>query len=273
MEGVLREIFQRLQQSREMLIVALILARTMPMVVQTPFLGGKLVPNEVKMGLGIMITILVWPLARPAISSQISTAPFGFFMLMMKEVFIGFMIGFVNSHVYDVLDMAGRSIDTVRGTSMSEVMDPHSQSRITPVGNFYTQIFLVLFTAMGGHRIFLQMYFETFVSLPLDKSLSWEGPNLLPFFDDYMKSIGEVWMISFVLAAPIVAATFITDIVFGILNRVAPQLNAYFMAMPVKAMAGVLMILVSIHAIMARFNELVVWSLKAVQDTLILLFA
>src|SRR5262245_53148592 len=110
-----------------MLLCALILARTMPMVFLTTFFGGKLVPGEVKMGLGLLITVLVWLPAKEVLSGPLPIDPVVFLILMLKESFIGFTIGFVNSHIYSALDMAGRLIDTVRGTSMSEVHDPHSK--------------------------------------------------------------------------------------------------------------------------------------------------
>ena len=59
--------------------------------------------------------------------------------------------------------------------------------------------------------------------------------------------------------------------VFGILNRVAPQLNAYFMSMPVKAWGGVIMLFIAMDAIHSRFEEYVIFSLKLMQRTLRLL--
>ena len=66
-------------------------------------------------------------------------------------------------------------------------------------------------------------------------------------------------------------ATFITDVVFGILNRVAPQLNAYFMSMPVKALGGVIVIFVSLAAITANFEGYTTWALSQTEQTIDLL--
>ncbi len=60
-------------------------------------------------------------------------------------------------------------------------------------------------------------------------------------------------------------SAFISDVVFGILNRVAPQLNAYFMSMPVKAMAGVIMILVGLIPLMRRFDYYSLWTIQVVE--------
>ena len=267
MEVFLKHLGIALDYTREMLIVALILARTMPMVVLTPFLAGKLVPPTVKMGMGLLFTILLWPLARDAVTGPLPIGPIAFLMLMLKEVFVGFAIGFVNAHIYWALEMAGRIIDTARMTSMSEVMDPHSKQRVTPFGNMLYQLFLVIFVVLGGHHIFIEAYFYSFVSIPLNEHLSW-GPGLGPFFEHMLRLSAHIILIAAILAAPIVAATLISDVVFGILNRVAPQLNAYFMSMPVKALGGVVMAFVILEPFVSRLFDFVTWALRSVEETL-----
>lgn len=267
MDELFRQIEFVLNYTNELLFGALVLARTVPMIFLTPFLGGKIAPPEVKMGLGVLLAILIWPLARGALTGPVPTNALGFLLLMVKEVFVGLVIGFINAHVFYAMDMAGRLIDTVRGTSMSEVQDPHSKQRVTPVGDLYTQLFLVIFVVIGGHHIFFEMFFFSFVALPVNSTLP-TGVVSAGFFDRVVELTAQLLLIATVLAAPIIAATFISDVVFGILNRVAPQLNAYFMSMPVKAMAGVVMIFVALGAIVERFEDYVVWTLEAVQDIL-----
>src|SRR5688572_22358688 len=122
MDEVFRQLGMALVHSQELLVVALIIARTVAMIQLTPFLGGKIVPIEVKMGLSVVISILVWPLARGNVNpAEMTVEALPFMMLMIKEVLIGFIIGFINSHIFMVMDMAGRLIDTARGSSMSEI--------------------------------------------------------------------------------------------------------------------------------------------------------
>jgi flagellar biosynthesis protein FliR len=94
----------------------------------------------------------------------------------------------------------------------------------------------------------------------------------LAVFSDYMiRLTSDILLISVLLSAPVMAAVLITDVVFGILNRVAPQLNAYFMAMPVKAMGGVILAIAIMDPFMARLSDYTVWSLQTVEKTLALL--
>lgn len=267
MEQLLAMVGEKLNYTQELLMVALILGRTMPMIMLTPFLGGQVMPTEVKMGLGILLTILIWPTATEAISGSVPFTAVGFFFLMLKEAFIGMAIGFMNAHIFYAMDMAGRLIDTVRGTSMSEVMVPHSKQRATPTGSMYYQLLLVIFFILGGHHVFLEGYFMSFASIPINETLA-VGVGFGPFVDYMVRMTANILLVAVTLAAPVIAATFITDVVFGILNRVAPQLNAYFMSMPVKALGGVIIIFISLGAIVGNFEVYSEWAVVATQSTI-----
>jgi len=237
------------------------------MIVLTPFFGGKLVPPEVKMGLGLLITILVWPLVHDSLTGDIPMQAVPFLLLMFKEVFIGLAIGFVAAHIFWAMEMAGRLIDTVRGSSMAEVLVPESELRATPFGDLFFQLLIVIFILIGGHHIFIEGFFFSFAAFPINAGIPL-GPDAMPLIDMVIRLSANILTIAVVLAAPVIAATFITDVVFGILNRVAPQLNAYFMSMPVKAMAGVILVLVSMQPFVSRLHDYVVWSLKSVEQTI-----
>ena len=274
MEEILRHLGIALNYTQELLIVALIMARTVTMIQLTPFLGGKIVPLQIKMGLTAVLTILIWPMARTAAdAATIPVTALPFLALMLKEVMVGFTIGFVNAHIFWVMDMAGRLMDTARATSMSEVQDPHSKKRMTPTGDLYTQLFLIIFVAISGHHIFFEAFFHSFQALPVTGTVAWANPAMEAFLDFILHMTAEIWQIAVVLAAPVVAATFITDVVFGILNRVAPQLNAYFMSMPVKAYGGLIMIFVAMDVVLRRMEDWVLWTLQMVERVLELLAA
>ena len=242
----------RFDYTREMLVVGLILARTLPMVFLAPFMAGQQAPPEVKMGMGVFFSILLWPL----VSQSIHTIPMSAFpvlLMMFKEVMVGFVLGFATSLIFSAMETAGRFIDTTRGAAMSEVLVPTSRSRATPIGTMYSMLLLVFFVCMGGHRIFIDTFFESFAIIPIDAAIDiTPGLNPLSLYMIHMTS--DVLGIAVIMSAPAIAATFITDLVFGILNRVAPQLNAYFMSMPVKAMAALVMVLVSLQPFVQRLD-------------------
>lgn len=266
MEGILNRLGIALNYQQEMMICALMMIRTAALALQTPWLGGKNVPPEIKIGISVMVTIIVYPLARRTVTGEVPLTAIPFVFLMLKEAFIGFAIGFA-ACIFDAFEVAGRMIDTVRGSSMAEVMVPLSGERATPIGDIFFQLLVVIFMAVGGHRIFFMAYAHSFEVLPLDKHLDY-GPALWPFIDLMMRICAEVLFIGVLISAPVIAATFLTDLVFGILNRVAPQLNAYFLSMPVKAMAGIIMLFVALTPLVQRMIDYGVWSLEIIETTI-----
>ena len=265
MEDFLIKARELLSYTTELMTSALLIGRTMPMIVLTPFLAGKIAPTELKMGLGISLSLLIWPVAITGMTGQLVYAPGPFLLLMLKETFIGFAIGFVNAHIFYAMEMSGRIIDTVRGVSMAEVQVPHSQQRSTLTGSLYYQLLLIVFFAAGGHHVFFNAYFDSYLTIPINEGIA-TGLGLTALTDFIAKLTGDILTIAVRLAAPIIAATLITDIVFGILNRVAPQLNAYFMSMPVKALGGVIVIFIAFTAVLASFSEFTIWGSEAMKD-------
>ena len=90
------------------------------MITMTPFFGSKAAPFEIKMGLSIGLTLIVYTFAFDAARNYgpIPISPIPFLLLMLKEIFIGITLGFVISKLFWAMEVAGRIIDTVRGSSM-----------------------------------------------------------------------------------------------------------------------------------------------------------
>lgn len=253
--------------TREMLLLGLLLARSLPMIFMSPFMAGQLAPPEVKMSIGVMFAILTWPIAKDSIG-LFPIHAMGYMAVMLKEIFVGFTIGYTSAHIFYAMEVTGRLIDTARGSAMAEVMVPSTRGRATILGTLYQQMLLVFFITLGGHQIFFDIFFHSFVLIPVHQGIAVNAGGLTPMADYTIKLTGEILLSACILAAPSLAATFITDLVFGILNRVAPQLNAYFMAMPVKAMGALAMILVALPTFVAKLASYMESSLVAARQTI-----
>lgn len=241
MEELYRQIGAGKEISQAMLIGTLIVMRVLPIIFQTPFLGGKLVPPETRMGLSVGLTILVYPFARDSLSGTLDVNPAVYLTLMFKELFIGYVIGFIATELFYAMEIAGRGLDTLRGSNMAEVQVPELQFRASPIGQFNFQLLLVIFCALNGHGHFIESVAHSFEVVAIDKFPAMELVGWETFVDQVMKYNASLFAIAFALVFPGMFASLMVDIVFGMFNRVAPQLNAYFMAMGVKAMGGLAM--------------------------------
>lgn len=240
MEAIFRELGLKADLANMMLIGTLLVMRVIPILFQTPFLGGKLLPAEVRIGLSMGLSVLVYPYAVASMSGEVDLNWLAYIVLMFKELFIGFVIGFVASELFYAMEIGGRALDVMRGSNMAEVQVPELQLRVSPIGQFNFQLLLVVFCALNGHAFFIESVVESFRIVPVD---GW--PQMRSGFTEIVETIlhytTSLFAIAFALVFPGMFASFVVDIVFGMFNRIAPQLNAYFMAMGVKAMAGLAM--------------------------------
>lgn len=261
MDELLRELGARGELSQGLLVVTLIVMRCIPIIFQTPFLGGKLVPMETRMGLSVGLSALVYPFAKGAMAGPIETNPMVFIVLMMKELFLGFLIGFVATEIFIAMEIGGRALDVMRGSNMAEVQVPELQLRVSPMGMFGFQLLLVLFCALGGHTHFIESVAESFRIVPID---AW--PTVAIGMEELvgmvMRYTASLFSVAFALVFPGLFAAFLVDIVFGMFNRVAPQLNAYFMAMGIKALGGIAMFMFALSLMSAELTS-------RLEDTLI----
>ena len=213
-----------------LLLGAIMLMRILPIIFQTPFLGGKMVPAETRMGIALGMAILVWPYATADLQAM-DTNPMVLVALMGKELFIGFTIGFIATELFYAMEFAGRALDTMRGSNMAEVQVPELQLRVSPISQFAFQLLL-------GH--FIESVIKSFEIVPIDRFPALTN-GFQPMVELVMQYTSSLFAIAFALVFPGLFAAFLVDVVFGMFNRIAPQLNAYFMAMGVKAMGGLAM--------------------------------
>ncbi|MBM66290.1 MAG: hypothetical protein CMH55_08670 [Myxococcales bacterium] len=235
---ILDQLLLSAESTRQLVTFALILGRLLPIIVLTPFLGGKSAPIWVKMGVGVTLAILVAPVVYSQEQVPATTNAFTFLMLMMKEIFVGLCIGFILAELFFIADALGRLVDLFRQTTMATAMVPELKERSSAFGTLSYQFFIVLFLAIGGHRLFITGVFESFMTIPVTVMPAFQG-NMEPFAALIMHTAARLLMVATALAMPILAATFLTDVIFGLLNRTAPQVQAYFLSLPAKAMAGV----------------------------------
>lgn len=244
-----------------LLAFALLLTRVLPVIILTPFLGGETVPNEVRIGLGLMIGLVLYP----AIITQVQNVPISavlFVALMLKELFLGLTMAFTVGLVFDAAQVAGNLVDTMSGTNMAQVMVPQIQQQVSLFSNLQLQLTTVVFLTLGGHHVIIQTFGESLTLIPLDQYPRF-AHGMWPFFDAVLRMFGDLLRISIALASPVLLATFLTDLALGMINRVAPQVQVYFVSMQIKPAVTILIMFTSIHLVLDRmvgeFGTMFLW--------------
>lgn len=242
-------------------LAMLILARTIPMVVLTPIFGGKTVTGQVKVGVAVILMMFLFPLLSPLVKGNLPTQGMALWSLVLKEAAIGAMMGFLSSQVFYAIESAGNLIDVQRGTAQASVLVPQLEISGPVFSNLNIQLATVFFFSVNGHHLFLKGYFESFRIIPVNSY-----PNLsahfLTFMEQAIRMSGDVLIVALQMTGPILLSLLMVDIVMGVANRIAPMVQVYFLAMPLKAAVGILIFLASFEFIMKYMGVLFVDMLR-----------
>ena len=227
-------------------------ARVLPIFLIAPFFGGRMVPALVKIGVAITFVALLWPALHLSTPDLSAFGPVTLLALFLKEVALGVTLAFLVSLPFFAAEGAGRLADTARGANLAEVLVPQTGGQSSPLADVGLQLAVVLFFATGGHLLFLRALAESYQVVPLASF-----PQASAF-----QSMGELatlatarlLLVTLGLAAPVLAALFLADLALGLVNRVAPQIQVYFLGMPVKAVVGILVFVVALTAVLGTLR-------------------
>lgn len=262
----LQEVGLKTNISLVIFTMALLACRILPVIVLSPFLGGEVVPTEVKIGLGVMLAAVM----LPAVQDQMGAVPTNaipFIALMLKELFIGLAISFVVSMVFEAAQMAGHVIDTTGGAAMAQVMVPQIGQQVTLFSSLKLQLAVVVFLTLNGHHMVITALTDSFILIPLDQMPAFSRGSY-PFFEAILRVFGELMKLALAIAAPAMLAGFLTDLALGMINRVAPQVQVFFISMSIKPVVSVLIVMLSLHLVVDRLNVEFARMLQLLRETL-----
>lgn len=240
-----------------LVLFGLAFARFISFIIVVPFFGGQVVPAQVKVAVATSLVIITYPalLAElPPDGRSLGFGVLGFVGLLAKEIFVGFTLGFVASLVFEAVQVAGRIADLQRGSTMSELFAPQLQERVSELGQFQLQLAIVIFLTTGAHRFFISSLVRSFLFIPALRFPKIEA-GWSPAAEFFTLMTGSVLSIGVQLAVPIIVTLLLTDLFFGLINRVAPQVNVFFLSMPVKMWLGILVVALMLSFLISRMLD------------------
>ncbi|HEY0708543.1 MAG TPA: flagellar biosynthetic protein FliR [Polyangia bacterium] len=220
--------------------------RTIPLAYMIPAFGGQNVHAHVRMGIGLALSVICLPQIEPALPSN-QTGMMFWMLLLARETAVGFTVGYVGSSIFRAAEAAGRLIDTLRGANMAEVISPVTEGRSSPLGDVMLLLTTVIFLELDGVGYIAMALARSYEAVPL--TLTTTATSLAGVGRLAVLSSAQLLQSALALAAPAVVAMLLADIVLGAIARMAPQIPVYFVGMPLKALAGVGIVLISLGTI------------------------
>lgn len=232
-------------------LLFLFLSRMLPIIAQAPFFGARVLPHPVKVTLGLTLFVIFLPHLLAVTSEPV---PFDSFLvfLLLKELFVGVLIGFMLAIPFTIVQSAGIIIDHQRGGASLMVNDPTIQNQSSPLGTFFNFMLILIFFYIDGPFKVFDLISESYTAIPPDKFFSGRffAPDT-PFWTLMIQLFNRFMILSIQLATPALLAILMTDVFLGIANRLAPQVQITFLGMPLKSLLALVVIFVGFKI----FNE------------------
>jgi flagellar biosynthetic protein FliR len=224
-----------------------ILLRTSIFVGLLPVIGGKQMPMQFRIGLVVFIAMLLTPVVKFDIVEN--SIP----LLIVKELLIGIALGLTARFLFMAVNMAGVFISHAMGMSLAQVFNPEF-GQSTSIAEVYGVMAMLIFLTMDAHHDLIFIFVKSFELLPGGEL------NILPVVPEMVKVVSGYFTLALKLGAPIMVGLFIAHLLTGFLYKAAPQMNIFFITLPLNIFLGFFLMILSIpvfeHVIGISFSDL-----------------
>lgn len=206
-------------------------------VMASPLWGHSSVPNQAKLGLAALVSVVIAATLPPLPDIPIySWAGLG---IMVEQVIVGVAMGLTVKIMFAAVQAAGEYIGLQMGLGFATFVSPDTGANTMILSRLFYMITLLMFLAVDGHLITLETLATSFKTLPVGLlGLNAGAMELLVRFG------GTIFVSGMLLALPLVGALLVVNLSLGILNRSAPQLTVFSVGFPTSLLLGIFLLTV-----------------------------
>lgn len=225
------------------------LTRILAVIATAPLLSNRAIPQRVKIGLGLLITIIVVP-TIPALP-KVDVFSMNGLLILIQQLVIGTAIGFSLRILFAAVEMAGQLSSMTMGLGFASFFDPESRGQSTAISQFFGILAMLVFLSINGHLILINGVVQSFTSLPIsaDGMTHINGMTMAMWAE-------RIFSTGLMMGLPVVAALLITNMALGILTRTAPQLNLFGIGFPITIGMGFLILALSLPGMLKPMQHL-----------------
>lgn len=223
--------------------------RIAALVSVAPIFSAGVMPMRVRVGLAFAVTLVVAPMLPPVPAVDPVSAEG--LVIIAAQLLVGLSIGFALRLVFAAIESGGHMVAQTMGLGFAQMMDPANGIAVPMVSQFYTVLATLIFLALNGHLVLIEVLVESFNAIPI-------APQTVSPAGIWMLLSWASWIFkgAVIIAMPIVVALLLVNVAFGVMMRAAPQLNIFVVGFPLMLCLGFVLIFVSLPIFAPQFNDL-----------------
>jgi len=208
----------------------------------TPIFAHQSIPASLKPAMAFFFTIVFYS-SMPPLAIAI-TVP-SIVVAILSELLFGLAIGVILQVAFNVISLAGGLISAMMGFSMASAIDPQSGVSMPIISQFLSLMALMVLFSIDMHHWILLFIDDSLKNIPLGGFMITKE-----FFNYTMQSVSDMFLIGFTIAFPIIALSWLADIIFGMLMKTMPQFNLLVIGFPIKIMVAFSVLIATFTATM-----------------------
>jgi flagellar biosynthetic protein FliR len=217
----------------------LVLARIAPLFLLAPLFSSTIIPTQVRTTIALGLAIGLTGVAMHG--QHIPTDPLSVAGLLVVQVLVGIAFAFALAALLAGVQFAGGLVDILSGFSFGATIDPVNGNQGGAFAQLYTMVGMIIFVVIGGDAWTLRGLTRTFQLVPLTRA-----PRLGSLVAGAEQATVSVFVSAVEIAAPAILALLITDVAFGMVSKVVPQLNVFAVGFPMKVGVALLIVAASL---------------------------
>jgi type III secretion protein T len=213
--------------------------RILAMFIPIPIFNSQIMPGLLRFSIAGVLGVMVAPMLMPLVNmSDLGGAQI--FLMMIKEAFVGFVLGFMITIPFWAFEAVGFFIDNQRGASIAATLNPLTGNDSSPMGILFNQAFIVFFFVSGGFLLMLDVLYDSYL---LWGVMSWTPEFRPETMVVMLEQLNKIVRVAVLLSAPAIVAMFLAEVGLALVSRFVPQLQVFFLAMPIKSALAVLVLM------------------------------
>jgi flagellar biosynthetic protein FliR len=216
----------------------LVLARISPLFLLAPLFSSKMLPARARGIVAVGLALGIYPVAMHAGDTQeIPLEIWSFGGLILKEMLVGLAFSFSLACLFAAVQVAGGLLDTLIGFSFGAIVDPITGTNGGVLNQVYALIGVAIFVAIDGDQWVIQGLARSYDAIPLA-----DAPSINTLVEGAQVVFSGVFGAAIQVCAPVMLAVLLTDVAFGLVSRVVPQLNVFAVGFPAKVTVGLVLV-------------------------------
>ncbi len=240
------------------LIGVMIFIRVTALLFSAPLFSSNNIPATVRLLIALTVTYIIF-FTIPAQNIDYNSGYGELMLIGFKEALSGFILGFSLNFVFFGISFAAMLMGMDMGLNMATMLDPTTEIENNVLGQLFGLAAMVLFLSINGHHYIIRGLAVSFKIIPIGHFSMNESVFLL-----LVKGSAGIFIAAVKIVAPLMVAFFLLNIATGIISRIIPQMQVFFVIQPVQLMLGFAML----TAGMPLFLYIIKYLLEQVENNL-----